>query len=190
VLSAAAVALVFADSTLTVQADTQLARPASTLPPAAPPASLLEATGTPHKSAVPTKPPVHTNELGGLATWYGAVRNGHWTASGERFDMFAMTAAHKTLPFGTLVRVVDVGTGNSVDVRINDRGTLPGDHVIDLSYEAARHLNILRAGVVNVKLEILSLGSERRAASRKRPGPAVMGDAGHAGSAGINGPTG
>jgi len=155
VLSATAVALVFADSTLTVQADTPLARPASTLPPAAPPANLLEATGT---------PAVQANELSGLATWYGAVRNGHWTASGERFDMFAMTAAHKTLPFGTLVRVVDVATGKSVDVRINDRGVLPGEHVIDLSYEAARHLNILRTGVVNVKLEILSLGSGRRGA--------------------------
>ena len=158
VLSAAAVALVSADSTLTVQADTPLARPASTLPPAGPPAILLEATGT------PPKPAVQTNELKGLATWYGAVRNGHWTASGERFDMFAMTAAHKTLPFGTLVRVVNVATGKSVDVRINDRGTLPGDHVIDLSYEAARQLNILRTGVVNVKLEILSLGSGRRGA--------------------------
>jgi len=75
--------------------------------------------------------------------------------------MFAMTAAHKTLPFGTMVRVVDLTTGNSVDVRINDRGVLPGDHVIDLSYEAARHLNILRVGVVNVRLEILSMGPSR-----------------------------
>ena len=155
VLSAAAAALVFADSTLTVQADVALARPASTLPPAAPPASLPEAT-----SAAP-KPAVQFHELKGLATWYGAVRNGHWTASGERFDMFAMTAAHKTLPFGTMVRVVDLTTGNSVDVRINDRGVLPGDHVIDLSYEAARHLNILRVGVVNVRLEILSMGPSR-----------------------------
>jgi rare lipoprotein A len=75
--------------------------------------------------------------------------------------MFAMTAAHKTLPFGTLVRVTDKSTGNSVDVRINDRGVLPGDHVIDLSYEAAKNLGILRTGVVNVKLEVLAMGPSR-----------------------------
>jgi len=184
VLSVAAATLFFADSTLTVQADSSLARPASTLPPAGPPANLSERTGSPAKQHV------QTNELSGLATWYGAVRNGHWTASGERFDMFALTAAHKTLPFGTVVRVVDLVTGNSVDVRINDRGTLPGDHVIDLSYEAARHLNILRTGVVNVKLEILSLGSARRAASQKLAGAAVLGDAGHPGPAAVNGPAG
>jgi rare lipoprotein A len=75
--------------------------------------------------------------------------------------MFAMTAAHKTLPFGTLVRVTDTNTGNSVDVRINDRGVLPGNHVIDLSYGAAKRLDILRTGVVNVKLQILAMGSSR-----------------------------
>ncbi len=102
--------------------------------------------------------------LGGIASWYGAVRDGHWTASGERFDMFAMTAAHNSLPFGTLVRVVDTHTGKSVDVRINDRGVLPTDRVIDLSYEAARHLGILRTGVVDVKLEVISMGPKRRGA--------------------------
>jgi len=78
--------------------------------------------------------------------------------------MFAMTAAHKTLPFGTLVRVVNIVTGRSVDVRINDRGVLPGDHVIDLSYEAARHMNIVKTGVAHVRLEILSMGTGPRPA--------------------------
>jgi rare lipoprotein A len=100
-----------------------------------------------------------------MATWYGSVLDGHHTASGERFDMFAMTAAHKTLPFGTLVRVVNVNTGRSVDVRINDRGVLPGDHVIDLSYGAAEQLHILKTGIANVKLEVLSMGSSRQTAS-------------------------
>jgi rare lipoprotein A len=149
VISFAAAATVFTYSTLTVQADTPLARPAATLPPAAPPASLLN---------VSAKPKIHFSELSGLATWYGAVRNGHWTASGERFDMYAMTAAHKSLPFGSVVRVIDTSTGKSVDVRINDRGTLPGDHVIDLSYGAAKQLDILSTGVVNVKLQVLALG--------------------------------
>jgi rare lipoprotein A len=75
-----------------------------------------------------------------------------------------MTAAHKTLPFGTLVRVINTSTGKSVDVRINDRGQLPGDHVIDLSYGAAKHLEILRTGVATVKLEVLSMGPARHTA--------------------------
>jgi rare lipoprotein A len=154
-LSLAAAAMVFTDSTLTVQADTPLARPASTLPPASPPASLSTGAST------TAKPKILSIELRGLATYYGAVLDGHRTASGERFDMFAMTAAHKTLPFGTLVRVVNTATGKSVDVRINDRGVLPGDHVIDLSYGAAKRLSILKTGVANVELEVLALGPTR-----------------------------
>jgi rare lipoprotein A len=155
VVSLAAAATVFTYSTLTVQADTPLARPAATLPPAVPPASLSEVAST------PAKPKTQSPGLSGLATWYGSVLDGHHTADGERFDMFAMTAAHKTLPFGTLVRVTNTNTGKSVDVRINDRGVLPGNHVIDLSYGAAKHLDILRTGVANVKLEILAMGSAR-----------------------------
>jgi rare lipoprotein A len=149
--------MVFTYSTLTVQADTPLARPASTLPPAGPPATISGATGT---TARHSKQP--SSGLKGLATWYGSVLDGHRTASGERFDMFAMTAAHKTLQFGTLVRVVNVRNGQFVDVRINDRGVLPGDHVIDLSYGAAKELHILKTGTANVKLEVLSLGSSRQ----------------------------
>ena len=156
-ISFAAAATVFAYSTLTVQADTPLARPASTLPPAAPSEILSGAANS------PVKPQIKLNGLSGLATWYGAVLDGHRTASGERFDMFALTAAHKTLPFGTVVRVINIATGRSVDVRINDRGVLPGNHVIDLSYGAAKHLNILKTGAVTVKLEVLSLGPSRRA---------------------------
>jgi rare lipoprotein A len=157
-ISLAAAATVFTYSTLTVQADTPLARPAATLPPAAPQASLV---------APPAKPKSHPLGLSGLATWYGSVLDGHRTADGERFDMFAMTAAHKTLPFGTLVRVTDLSTGKSVDVRVNDRGVLPGNHVIDLSYGAAKHLDILRTGVANVKLEVLSPGPGRHAAQQE-----------------------
>ena len=132
-ISLAAAATVFTYSTLTVQADTPLARPASTLPPAGPPASLLGATDT------PTRPKTKVVEPHGIATWYGGVFNGRLTANGERYDMYAMTAASNTLPFGTLVRVTNTRTGKSVDVRINDRGDMPGNHVIDLSYEAASH---------------------------------------------------
>jgi len=155
VTSLAAAAWIYTDPTLTVLANAPLARPASTLPPVSPPASLSTGAST------TAKPEIQLSGLRGLATYYGAVLDGHRTASGERFDMFAMTAAHKTLPFGTLVRVVNIKTGRSVDVRINDRGVLPGDHVIDLSYGAAKRMNILRTGAIHVKLEILSLGQTR-----------------------------
>ena len=149
-------ALVFTHSTLTVQANAPLARPASALPPGTPPASLLPTVKPQAPLALPS------DVLSGIATWYGAVLDGHRTASGERFDMLAMTAAHKTLPFGTIVRVVDLNTKRSVVVRINDRGELPGNHVIDLSYEAAKELQIVKVGVVPVSLEVISLGTTPR----------------------------
>jgi rare lipoprotein A len=152
VLSLAMAAACWMDSTLTVEADVQLARPASTLPPPAPPKSLLSAPREPDSSAIPR------DALRGLATWYGMVLEGHPTASGERFHMEAMTAAHKTLPFGTLVRVINLRTRKSVVVRVNDRGVLPENRVIDLSCAAAEQLDIIRRGVVPVKLEILALG--------------------------------
>ena len=159
VLSVAVAVLIFADSTMTVQADSPLARPASTLPPAAPPANLSGITKTPSKAKSPEK-----KGLRGLATWYGHVFDGRLTANGEKYDMFAMTAASNTLPFGTFVRVVNLATGKSVKVRINDRGDLPHNGVVDLSYEAARELNIVEAGVAHVRLEVLSMGSGRHVA--------------------------
>jgi rare lipoprotein A len=89
------------------------------------------------------------------------VLNGHRTASGERFDMFAMTACHPTLPFGTLVRVVDLANKKSVVVRINDRGILDEGRIIDLSYAAASELNITKSGLAPVALEVVSLGKPR-----------------------------
>ncbi|SNT37220.1 rare lipoprotein A [Granulicella rosea] len=91
----------------------------------------------------------------GLASWYGSVLDGHPTASGEIFDKDQLTACHRTLPFGTMVRVVDVTSGKSVVVKINDRGVLSPDRVIDLSSGAARELGILRAGIAKVRLEVL-----------------------------------
>ena len=92
----------------------------------------------------------------GLASWYGAVLNGHKTASGETFDMNDMTACHRTLPFGTLVKVIDLRSHKSVIVRINDRGVLFADRVIDLSRGAAERLGIRSTGVANVRLEVLN----------------------------------
>ncbi|MGP8250528.1 MAG: septal ring lytic transglycosylase RlpA family protein [Terracidiphilus sp.] len=149
-LSLAVAAVFFADSTLTVQAYTPLARPAATLPPTAPRDIDSGIVAAPAK-----KPVTAADALRGIATWYGKVLNGHRTASGERFNMMAMTCAHKSLPFGTLVRVVDLDTNRSVVVRVNDRGELPGDHVVDLSYAAARELGTLKSGIANVRLEVI-----------------------------------
>lgn len=91
----------------------------------------------------------------GQATWYGSGAHGNLTASGERFNMYAYTAAHKTLPFGTKVRVTDTDTGKSVVVTINDRGPFGAGRVIDLSYQAASDIGMISKGVANVKLEIL-----------------------------------
>lgn len=82
----------------------------------------------------------------GIASWYGARFQARRTASGEKFDMHALTAAHPTLPFGTLVRVENAEDGRSVDVRINDRGPHIKQRVIDLSRAAARALGLLEPG--------------------------------------------
>jgi rare lipoprotein A len=101
------------------------------------------------------------NPLRGIASWYGIVRNGHKTASGEVFDASKMTAAHRTLPMGTMVRVTDVDTKRSVVVKINDRGVLAPTRVIDLSSGAAEELGVLRQGLANVKLEVLGRTTSR-----------------------------
>ena len=92
----------------------------------------------------------------GMASWYGKVLQGHRTASGRRFDMFELTAAHRTLPFGSKVKVTDLRNRKSVIVTITDRGVLQADRVIDLSYGAADKLDMLKSGVDPVKLEVLS----------------------------------
>ncbi len=154
--SVALVAVAFTFVTPTVQADARLPRPASTAPPPSPILSATPAMQTPPKPTV-----AYEDKLHGIASWYGAVLDGHRTASGERFDMYAMTACHPTLPFGSIVRVVDRNTDKSVVVRINDRGILSKGRIIDLSYAAARELNITRAGLAQVDVEVISLGHKR-----------------------------
>jgi rare lipoprotein A len=91
----------------------------------------------------------------GQASWYGEAFQGRPTASGEPFDMYVHTAAHRNLPFGTRVRVTNLENGRSVVVRINDRGPWVEGRIIDLSYAAARELGMLEAGVVRVELRLL-----------------------------------
>ena len=91
----------------------------------------------------------------GIASWYGGKFHGRRTASGERFNKHALTAAHRELPFGTLVRVISLRTGRHTVVRINDRGPFVKGRVIDLSHAAARQLGIVASGVDRVRLEIV-----------------------------------
>lgn len=92
----------------------------------------------------------------GKASYYGARHHGNKTASGERFDQNALTAAHRNLPFGSLVRVTNLRNDKSVVVRINDRGPYSKGRIIDLSHKAAAQIDMLRAGVVPVRVEQLA----------------------------------
>jgi rare lipoprotein A len=111
-------------------------------------------SGAPSESAAPGKSEV-VRVLTGKASWYGREQQGGPTASGERFDMHALTAAHKTLRLGTRVRVVNLANGRSVVVRINDRGPYGRGRIIDVSYAAARELGMIDKGVVPVRVEVL-----------------------------------
>ena len=106
-------------------------------------------------ATAPTLPPPPATGTVGLASWYGPHHHGRPTASGQLFDMNALTAAHRTLPLGTRVRVTNVENGRSVVVRITDRGPYVGERVIDVSQAAADALGMLERGVAPVRLEVL-----------------------------------
>lgn len=91
----------------------------------------------------------------GMASWYGREFNGKRTASGELFDMNELTAAHKTLPFGTVLKIKNFDNGKTVTVRVNDRGPYKGGRIIDLSYGAAKKLDMLQDGKTQVGIQIL-----------------------------------
>jgi rare lipoprotein A len=91
----------------------------------------------------------------GVASWYGPDFHGRPTSNKEIYDMYDMTAAHRTLPFGTYVMVTNLDNGRTATVRINDRGPFVGDRIIDLSYAAARVLGMIGLGTVPVRLEVL-----------------------------------
>ncbi len=160
--SLALAAVVVTVSTVVVHADARLSRPATTVSSPAPvtgptPIDLKPIDPTPQKEAIK-----QGNRLHGIASWYGGRFNGRKTASGERYDMYAMTACHPTLPFGSVVRVVNKINHRSVVVRINDRGNLVDEgRIIDLSYGAAERLGMVEAGLAKVNLHVLSLGREK-----------------------------
>jgi rare lipoprotein A len=114
------------------------------------------AAGCAHRTSPSSSPAsIERHTETGQASWYGKVHHGALTASGEHFDMHALTAAHPTLPFGTIVRVTAAKSGRSVDVRINDRGPFRPGRIIDLSYEAARKLGILSGGTARVEITVV-----------------------------------
>lgn len=101
---------------------------------------------------------IKQEEIQGVASWYGDRFHGRRTANGESFDMHKMTAAHKTFPFNTVVRVVRKDTRQDVIVRINDRGPFSKGRVIDLSKAAAGEIELIRTGTADVELEVLQWG--------------------------------
>ena len=125
------------------------ASPAQFEPPMAPTEAI--ATGADLAS---TPAPV-VSEQTGIASWYGMHWQGRKTASGTRFDVRKLTAAHRTLPLNTVVRVTNLLNGDSVEVLINDRGPYVGARVIDLSEAAAKRLNMVHKGIVPVRIEIV-----------------------------------
>jgi rare lipoprotein A len=97
-----------------------------------------------------------TPAMVGEASWYGGKFHGRTTANGETYDMDGLTAAHRSLPFGSRVRVTNQATNESVIVRINDRGPFVGNRVIDLSRAAAKAVRLIGPGVAPVRLEVLA----------------------------------
>jgi rare lipoprotein A len=90
-----------------------------------------------------------------MASYYGREFNGRKTASGERFDMHKFTAAHRELPFGTMVKVTNLANGKTVVVRVNDRGPFKRDRIIDLSLAAGKAIEMMGTGTARVKIEIV-----------------------------------
>lgn len=144
-------------SARTVQADARLPRPAPSSP------ASLATSATPESLAPQINSGLRKYRLHGIASWYGGRFDGHVTASGEIYDMYGMTACHPTLPFGTLVRVVNRRNNRSVVVRITDRGDLVHEgRVIDLSFGAAEELAMVNSGIAQVDIEVISIGKGHR----------------------------
>ena len=123
-------------------------------------ATIPHSPETQEASPAPTVPALTPSTIigTGLASWYGAKHHGKRTASGEIFDQNRFTAAHRTLPWGSIVKVTNLDNGKSVEVRINDRGPFTKGRIIDVSRAAARALGMVESGVSPVRMELLSPG--------------------------------
>jgi rare lipoprotein A len=113
-------------------------------------------------TTAPSAPPPPLDTMQGVASWYGEEFAGRTTANGEIFDPTLLTAAHRTLPFGTILDITNPVTRQSVRVRVNDRGPYIGNRVIDLSYAAAQQIGLIEPGVGQVDIKIVKVGSGER----------------------------
>jgi rare lipoprotein A len=120
------------------------------------PAGTAEKPSAPNQAPAPNQTPQHRWHQTGRASWYGRLFQGRQTASGEDFDMNAMTCAHRSLPLGSLVRVTNLRNNRSVVLRVNDRGPVPRNRIIDLSYAAASFLGFGKRGTAPVRVELLT----------------------------------
>jgi peptidoglycan lytic transglycosylase len=128
----------------------------NTTPEPAPPSEATSRPAPPPAAANPNPHEGGTVYEEGKASWYGAPFHGRQASNGETYDMYKFTAAHRTLPFNTMVRVTNMTNGKSTTVRITDRGPFVDNRIIDLSYAAAKQIESIGPGVVPVQLEILS----------------------------------
>lgn len=113
-------------------------------------------------TTAPSAPPPQTDTMNGVASWYGEEFAGRTTANGEIFDPTLLTAAHRTLPFGTVLDITNPKTQQTVRVRVNDRGPYIGNRVIDLSYAAAQQIGLIEPGIGQVDIKIVRVGSGER----------------------------
>lgn len=109
----------------------------------------------------PAPVPMRGDSQEGMASWYGKEFDGRPTASGERFDMNALTAAHRTLPLGTTVRVTNLENGRETVLKVNDRGPFVKGRVLDCSYGAAKELGFAGAGLARVRIDVIEKAKER-----------------------------
>ena len=148
--------------------DQLLVKPAASLPAGADVSPLKTVVAPKGREPKPSEFSSESKIHFGEASWYGPGFHGKLTASGEVFDENQFTAAHKTLPLGSRVRVTNLENGNIVDVAINDRGPFVAGRIIDLSKAAAKTLGIIHEGIAKVKLELIDEAIQNRSAADSR----------------------
>jgi rare lipoprotein A len=133
----------------------------STVAPPTVPSAQPAAAAAPAATPAPKAAPATGTEQGKLA-WYGSKFAGRKTASGQRYDPNALTMAHKTLPFGTRVKVTNLANKRSVELIVNDRGPTQADRIGDVSFAAAKRLGMVRAGVIDAEVTVVAAPTNKK----------------------------